>query len=107
MANITITFAVDLPVGIQVNDIAWYVDTSTGLEIKMGTITAIAGLSIDVNALVGVSPPTTADFVFYVKDTLAVVGALKGYYAEAQFVNNSSSYGEMFSIGSEIFESSK
>jgi len=107
MASIVITFAVELPVGIQVNDIAWYVDTSTGVEVKMGTITAIVGLGITVNALVGVSPPSTEDFVFYVKDTLAVVGALKGYYAEAQFVNNSTSYGELFSVGSEIFESSK
>jgi len=107
MANITITFPSALPVGIQVNDIAWYLDTSAGIEIKMGPIVSITGLVIVVNAAAGVQPPTSADFVFYVQDIMTVVSALKGYYAEAQFVNNSTSYGELFSIGSEIFESSK
>lgn len=107
MANITITFPNALPVGIQVTDIAWYVDTSESTQIKMGPIVAITGLSIVVNASAGVSPPTTEDFVFYAKDPMTVVGALKGYYAEAQFVNNSTSYGELFSVGTEIFESSK
>ena len=84
MANITITFPNALPVGIQVTDIAWYVDTSESTQIKMGPIITITGLSIVVNASAGVSPPTTEDFVFYAKDPMTVVGALKGYYAEAQ-----------------------
>jgi hypothetical protein len=32
---------------------------------------------------------------------------LKGYYAEAQFVNNATDYAELYSVGAEIFESSK
>lgn len=107
MANITITFPNALPVGIQVNHIAWYVDVSENTQVRMGPIIAITGLSIVVNAGVGVEPPTSEDFVFYSKDPMTETGSLKGYYAEAQFINNSTSYGELFSVGTEIFESSK
>ena len=107
MANITITFPNALPVGIQVTDIAWYADTSANTQIKMGPITSISGLTIVVNASAGVVPPATDDFIFYAKDPMTDTSSLKGYYAEAQFVNNSTSYGELFSVGTEIFESSK
>lgn len=107
MANITLTFTNPLPVNIQVGDIAWYLDISESEEVKMGPISSINGLEVVVNAAAGVSPPTTADFVFYVKDPVGYLGQLKGYYAEAQFRNNSTKYAELFAVGSEIFESSK
>jgi hypothetical protein len=107
MANITLTFTNPLPVNIQVGDIAWYLDISESEEVKMGPILSINGLEVVVNAAAGVSPPTTADFVFYVKDPAGYLGQLKGYYAEAQFRNNSTKYAELFSVGSEVFESSK
>lgn len=109
MANITLTFTNPLPEGVQIGNIAWYVDTSTGLEIEMGPITSISinPVTITVNAATGVVPPTAADFIFYVKNPIGVVSSLKGYYAEAQFVNESTKYAELFSVGTEIFESSK
>jgi len=107
MANITLTFTNPLPVNIQVGDIAWYLDISESEEVKMGPISSINGLEVVVNAAAGVSPPTTADFVFYVKDPVGYLGQLKGYYAEAQFRNNSTKYAELFAVGSEVFESSK
>ena len=107
MANITLTFTNALPVNIQVGDVAWYLDISESEEVKMGPISSINGLADVVNAAAGVSPPTTADFVFYVKDPAGKVGQLKGYYAEIQFRNNTTKYAELFSVGTEIFESSK
>mgnify|MGYP003633589428 CR=1 FL=1 len=109
MANITLTFTNPLPEGIQVGDIAWYLDNSTTAEIKMGPITSITSnpVTIIVNASAGVQPPLVDDFIFYAKDPIAVVSSLKGYFAEAQFVNDSTSYAELFSVGAEIFESSK
>ena len=111
MANITLTFNNPLPEGIQVTDIAWYLDISAGQEIKMGPITSITNgppvWTIVVNADVGVVPPTSSDFIFYEKNPIAYIGSLKGYYAEAQFVNNSTDYSELYSVGTEIFESSK
>ena len=73
----------------------------------MGPITSINGLTIIINAAIGVQPPTANDFVFYVKDPIGKVGQLKGYYAEIQFRNNTTKYAELFSVGTEIFESSK
>ena len=107
MANITLTFTNALPVNIQVGDVAWYLDISESEEVKMGPISSINGLEVVVNAAAGVSPPTTADFVFYVKDPVGYLGQLKGSYAEAQFRNNSTKYAELFAVGSEVFESSK
>lgn len=107
MANITLTFNNPLPVTVQVGDTAWYIDTSTNTEVEMGPITSINGTTIVINANAGVPPPTTQDFVFYVKDPAGKVGQLKGYYAEIQFRNNTTKYAELFSVGTEIFESSK
>ena len=113
MANITLTFSNPLPESIQVGDIAWYLNNSSTppVEVQMGPIISYINSTptyqIVINAPNGVAPPTAADFVFYVKDPIAKVGQLKGYYAEAQFRNNSTTYAELFSVGSEIFESSK
>jgi len=109
MANITITFTNPLPDGIQIGDIAWYSNSTTGTEIEMGPITAItsAPITITINAAAGVQPPSVNDFVFYVKNPITTVSSLKGYYAEAQFTNNSKAYAELFSVGSEVFVSSK
>ena len=107
MPNITLTFTNPLPVNIQVGDIAWYLDVSTNTEVEMGPITSINGLIITISAGAGVLPPEQEDFVFYVKNPIAHVGQLKGYYAEVQFRNNTTAYAELFSVGSEVFESSK
>tara|TARA_R110001606_G_scaffold272285_2_gene420805 strand:+ start:354 stop:683 length:330 start_codon:yes stop_codon:yes gene_type:complete len=109
MANITLTFSNPLPEGIQVGDIAWYLNTTTNTEVEMGPIISITDnpVSITVNAAVGVAPPTQSDFVFYAENPIGFLGQLKGYYAEAQFRNSSTASAELFSIGSEIFESSK
>ena len=112
MANITLTFSNPLPETIQAGDIAWYVDVDAvpaPIEVQMGPILSIGNntVSIVVNAAVGVAPPSLADFIFYVKDPRAKVGQLKGYFAEVQFTNNSTAFAELFSVGSEVFESSK
>mgnify|MGYP003630037168 FL=1 len=107
MANITITFTNPLPTGIQAGDIAWYLNITTGSEIKMGPISSITNGVMIVNAEAGVQPPSSSDFIFYVKDPIASVSSLKGYFAEAQFINKSVEYVELYSVGSEVFESSK
>tara|TARA_R100001463_G_scaffold80836_1_gene135294 strand:- start:316 stop:645 length:330 start_codon:yes stop_codon:yes gene_type:complete len=109
MANILLTFSNDLPATVTVGDIAWYFDRSEDTEIEMGPILSITSnpVGIIVNAAVGVQPPEHGDFVFYTKNPIGSVGSLKGYFAEAQFINNSTKYAELFSVGAEIFESSK
>ena len=109
MAIITLTFTNALPQGIEIGDIAWYSQASTGLDVHMGPITNITSdpITVVVDLAIGIIPPTNADFIFYVKTPMGVVSSLKGYYAEAQFVNESTKYAELFSVGTEIFESSK
>jgi hypothetical protein len=109
MAYMTLTFPNPLPEGIQVGDIAWYLDTANNVEVEMGPIFSITSnpVTVVVDAVAGVSPPSTSDFVFYVENPIGYLGQLKGYYAEAQFRNNSNERAELFSVGSEVFESSK
>jgi hypothetical protein len=108
MPNLTLTFNNPFPVTLQVGDEAWFLDVDTGQEIKLGTVTDITDLILTIDIVTGASlPETGVDFVFFKKDTRAHVGQLKGYYAEAQFRNNTTAYAELFSVGSEVFESSK
>lgn len=115
MANITITFNTeDIPHGMQVQDILWYVDGSSGSEIQIGPIVSITLNSSDplltdvvVNIPAGVALPQNNSFMFYVKNPIVEVSSLKGYFAETQFINQSTEYAELFAVASEVFESSK
>jgi hypothetical protein len=56
-----------------------------------------------------ITPPHNSNnpYYFFVKDTSVNTSGLLGYYAEVKLSNNSTSKAELFSIGTEIFESSK
>ena len=47
------------------------------------------------------------DYIYFVKDSRANVSGVSGYYAEVKLTNNKTSKAELFSVGSEISESSK
>ena len=51
--------------------------------------------------------PLETDFIMFGKDKTINTTSLLGYYAEVNFVNNSDKKVELFSVGSEIAESSK
>tara|TARA_R110001583_G_scaffold51320_6_gene160343 strand:+ start:2310 stop:2714 length:405 start_codon:yes stop_codon:yes gene_type:complete len=51
--------------------------------------------------------PTVTDFIMFGKDKSVNTTSVIGYYAKVDFVNNSSEKAELFSVGSEIAESSK
>ena len=53
------------------------------------------------------SPPSLGDFISFVKDKKVNTTSLLGYYASINFVNNSTDKIELFSVGSEVVESSK
>jgi len=107
MANLTLTFSNQLPVNLSTTDIAWYLDISAGTEVELGEIINISGTTITISLIPGATIPETEDFIFYIKNLLGHIGQLKGYYADTQFRNNSTNYAEIFSVGSEVFESSK
>ena len=114
MIDISLTFAPEsVPNGMQVQDILWYVDGSSGSEIQIGPIISITEnteegtTEVVATAPPGVAPPSSGDFIFYVKNPIVEVSSLKGYFAETQFINQSTDYAELFAVASEVFESSK
>ena len=61
-----------------------------------------------IGAGVGFPPlPVTGDFIMFKKDKQVNSSSLLGYYMDVQFVNSSKGKIELFSIGSEVSESSK
>ena len=121
MPTITMQFSEPLNVSIQVGDVAYYcLTTLLGIHdtasqpdiIKIGDI-----ISIDQNTNTIVcnwSPnpasapyPTQEHFIMFSKDNKANLSSVLGYYAEVKFKNNSPYKAELFSVGSEVFVSSK
>ena len=104
-------------VSAQVGDIAYYSPVQTistfntssiSTTIKLGKIIAINGNSITVeydNA--GLSAPPINSFISFAKNHTINTSSLLGYFADVKFENNSTGKIELFSVGSEITESSK
>tara|TARA_Y100001973_G_C5178734_1_gene323589 strand:- start:1136 stop:1504 length:369 start_codon:yes stop_codon:yes gene_type:complete len=69
--------------------------------------TPLPGWDITINHTSGAPAPLPGDFISFVKDKRANTSSLIGYYANARFVNDSKTKAELFSVGSEISESSK
>jgi len=123
MPQITLTFptTVDLNVSCQVGDTAYFspttsvagFDTSAQSDlVEIGTIISITYtgnkwvLVIDTN-LTSSQLPTTNDFISFSKDNTINLTSVLGYYAECKFVNSSLIKSELYSVGSDFFESSK
>lgn len=119
MAIIQITLNFDgMNVSAQVGDTAYYSfnpNTVGGFDtvvlpntVQLGEIVAVTATSITVefNDAIVSAPPTNA-FISFVKDKKVNTSTLLGYYADIKFVNDSKEKVELFSVGSEIAESSK
>lgn len=109
-----VTFTQPLNVSVQVGDVLYYVVT-TGLGgfdinsanvIEIGIITDITGLVITVGNSAVASVPAGSFFLFS-KENKANMSSLLGYYAELKMSNNSVEKQELFSVGVDMFESSK
>ena len=126
MATVTLTFANPINISAQVGDTAYYVTTSsqggftTSLNnstpttentiVEIGTIKSInaARLIMVCNtSLTTGQIPTTSHFISFSKDSIANTTTALGYYAEVKLKNNSTTEAELFSIGCDVFESSK
>ena len=135
MAHITILFPNPINTSVQVGDTAYYLSNTTDYQGPSGTHThSNYGDIIQIGEVVCVnqsyggscvskpnnsitcnwdpnppfSPfPPVAAFIMFSKDNKANLSSLLGYYAEIQFVNNSSTKAELFSVGADVFISSK
>ena len=121
-----LTFSGDLNTSLQVGDIVYYSPTggsggfttvnSAGSLVLFGVVEAIyhdAINNIPANSITviyddtTISPPNTGDYITFSKNKQANSSSLKGYYADVKFVNHANEPVELFSIGSEVSESSK
>lgn len=108
MAEVTLTFQKPLNVSVQIGDTAYYTNDINGKDIVLiGLITGITSTTITAQISDSQIRPTTESFILFSKTASVNTSGLKGYYAEMQLKNDSTSYAELFSVGSEIFISSK
>jgi|TARA_Y100000310_G_C20692283_1_gene823127 hypothetical protein len=121
MPAITLTFPNPLNTSVQVGDVAYYTNTTTvGVHqssnlanvLTIGLITSITPWNgnnsfIVCNMPVGTVPPPQGSFIMFSKDNKVNMSSILGYYAEVEFRNDSKTKAELFSVGTEVFESSK
>ena len=120
MPTITLTFNKPLNVSCQVGDTAYTVPTSinSGFVVNSQAVTEIGTITRIQNPTSN-SPVLTVDtllpgtysgmsfFVFFSKNNKANLSSVLGYYADIKFKNSSTTEAEIFSIGADVFESSK
>ena len=121
MPAITITFSNPLNTSVQVGDMGYYANTNTlgafntqnlSNVISIGPITNITPwngtfATITCNMPIGTTPPVLGSFIMFSKDNKVNMSSILGYYAEVTFKNSSRVEAELFSVGTEVFESSK
>lgn len=108
MDLITITFPNPLNTSVQIGDTTYYTNDVNGVDIKViGTITEIGSKYIITEIESTQTRPLLTSFILFSKTASVNTSGLKGYYANMQYKNDSLEYAELFSVGSEVFESSK
>lgn len=112
---------------LQIGDMVYYsiatqgpnsnVWTTSPTIIKLGSVTGI--LEDPITVLVNydddpgnagystVFPPPANSYIMFEKDKRVNSSSLIGYYADVKLLNNSTEKIELFSLGSEVTESSK
>lgn len=120
----TIQFDNPLNSSLQLGDIVYYSTPSlaqgsnfntsvTGDITKLGTVFDILSDPIRIKVFYqdsssgGVNPPSINDYIMFEKDKQVNSSSLIGYYANIKLMNDSKSKIELFSLGSEVSESSK
>jgi hypothetical protein len=120
MAVVTLTFTAPLNASCQIGDKAYYVirqdeggfSTNNGDVIEIGEIRQIDNRDssapvVKCNSSIGGSVNNDEEFILFSKDNKANLSSILGYYAEIKMVSNSVSNSELFSVGMDMFESSK
>jgi len=116
----TFVFSFPLNESVQIGDTAYYTSTTqvgshthnaAGIT-ELGPITQIDSWSgntsaIHVDVPGGVQLPSISNFIMFSKDNRVNLSSMLGYFAEIEIMNNSRAEGEVFSIGCDVFESSK
>jgi len=126
-----LTFSDEINFSLQVGDMIYYSPTQVGVGgfetidnlntvVEFGVVTSIypngnfnVNPTIPANSIVVsyneniVNVPQLNDFIMFGKNNEVNSSSLIGYYAEVEFKNESTDDIELFSISSEVSESSK
>jgi len=114
-------FEQEINVSAQVGDTAYYVPTTTSAQFQVNSndiveIGEIHAFVWDGDKIIGFSCvttlpvnmyPTSSDYIFFSKDNKANQSNVLGYYAKVQLKNNSLDEAEIYSVGVDVFDSSK
>ena len=121
MAIRTLTFP-SLNISAQKGDEVYYAEHNGGQSGKnmnvaiLDTKPKLLGIITDivfpdtilVDDVLGGSPVINSDMMFMFQKPKEInTSGVTGYYAEAKFVNNSKEKSELFSVGTEVYGSSK
>ena len=79
--------------------------SSISTDVNDGVPTFIITVEEPSNTVI--TPPTSDDFIFFVKNNLSELAALRGYYGQLTMENNSDRKAELFAISCDVAESSK
>ena len=82
----------------------------TGDFVNITNISLVDVLYPSINLLqdgITINTPSSGDYILFAKNHTVNTSSLLGYYADVKFENNSTGKAELFSVGSEINESSK
>tara|TARA_R100000278_G_C5460550_1_gene160719 strand:+ start:527 stop:898 length:372 start_codon:yes stop_codon:yes gene_type:complete len=123
MAELTLTISGNINKSLQPKgdaslagqDIIYYGVTSGNTPneassiVRLGECVSVnrTNNTIVVEVANSVVRPSQNDFIFFGKDNQASTSGILGYYAELEMKNNSTDKIELFSVGTEVFESSK
>ena len=129
MPNIQIIFEEPISASLQIGDMVYYSAMETPVpnsNIKKTTTSDIFKLGLVVSTTLNpptviveynsapdasgnatVLPPPINSYIMFEKDKQVNSSSLIGYYADVKFLNDSKKKIELFSLGSEISESSK
>jgi len=120
MANLTLVFAQPLNSSITVGDTAYFTlapstvggfKTSTQSEItEIGPIASINNATktiVCTTSLSFANKPTTSSFILFGKNNKVNLSTVLGYFGEIKLKNSSTIKSELFSVGTDMFISSK
>ena len=93
--------------GVQTGDV-YRIGRCTGVTPNQD----LAGSStdsyvVDVEVDAKAQTPDVSDFIFFGKENKINISGIRGYFAEVEMKNNSTTAAKLFSVGSEIAKSSK
>jgi hypothetical protein len=124
MPGATLTFSAPLNASCQVGDLAYYVTTTQvaggGFTINDSDGVALIGEIRQITNPTSNAPTIICDtdvgysvlngqskFILFSKDNKVNLSSVLGYHASVKFVNDSTVESELFSVGMDMFESSK